>query len=93
MAALVTIFYLAVMILVAGAATVFIKRHRIGRIPVPEATHIAAEVVLESFQCDDRGASLREMEFRKKSWRQEAGDGEDIDTHLSQSGPPANPGA
>lgn len=70
------------------AAGVFLRRRGFSRVPPPDSPQVTGMVIMEAFQGEYKGHALREMEYRKKSWREHEDDGDDIERHESRQRSP-----
>ncbi len=85
MAELLAVLYGLVVLLCLAAAGRYVRRHGLSRVPLPDSTQLVGMTIVEAFQSECKGGALQEMEFMKKSWREDGENGDDIEMHDSRA--------
>lgn len=93
MAEVIALLLGGVLLLFIAAAGVYLRRRGFSRVPPPDSTQVTSMVIMEAFQGEYKGNALREMAYRKKSWREHEDDGDDIERHESRQRSPWGRGA
>ena len=78
------VVYVLAVLLICFGIILFLKRHVLNKRPLPTAAQQAGLAAMQIFQTPEQHQAVEEVEFRKKDWKEEAKDGDDIESHLGK---------
>ncbi len=79
--------YILTVLLIFFALGLFLKRHVLNRHPLPTAAQQAGLSAMALFQTPEQRQAVKELEFTKNDWRDEAVSGEGSCPHPRSSAP------